>query len=291
MAFTLRIQAKTLFGNKSVDFKRLIQNCGLQFGHNNDFYILEDGAENNTVILYNPNRIGRGIFFDGRKMSEGKVEISYNIPTTEAEITDFIRVVKELESQLKKVEMYCVEEECKYTVEQLEQNKDRMVQFSLNKLNEFCLNKEYVSYIFTLAMWPCELTEELVTKFERCTDLQEFEQILHEKQSLDVYYGKPRLLQKQTGEIGAFYTFTEECESIFPVKADRFLNLELITINEGYVRYYIFSEDRIMDGLYDYDKFIQYMLEHGAKYYDKSHIYVPSMTKAQIEEMARVTGV
>ncbi len=289
MAFTLKIEAKTLFGNKAVNFGQLIQNCGLQFGHDNEFYILEDGAEDNTVILYNPNRIGRGIFFDGRNMQEGKVEISYNIPTTEAEITDFIRVAKELERQLKKVEMYCVEEECKYTTAQLEQNKDRMVQFSREKLNEFCANKEYSSYIFTLAMWPLELTQEMMAKFEACTDLQEFEQILHEKQSLDVYYAKPRLMQKQTGEIGAFYTFTEECESIFPVKADGFFCMERINVDESFVRYYIFSEERLMDGMYDYDKFVQYMLEHGATYYDRSHILVPSMTKEQMEEMAKAT--
>lgn len=289
MAFTLKIESKTLFGNKAVDFGQLIHNCGLQFGHNNEFYILEEGAADNTVILYNPNRIGRGIFFDGRRMKEGKVEISYNIPTTEAEIVDFICVAKELERQLKKVEMYCVEEKCKYTTAQLEQNKERMVQFSREKLNEFCANKEYSSYIFTLAMWPLELTEEMVASFETCTDLREFEQLLHDKQSMDVYYAKPKLLQKQTGEVGAFYTFTEECESIFPVKKDGFLCMERINIDESFVRYYIFSEDRLMDGLYDYDKFVQYMLKHGATYYDKSHILVPSMTKEQIEKLAEAT--
>lgn len=290
MAFTLKIQSKALFGNKAVDFKKLVTNCGLQFGHNNEFYVLEDGAKDNTVVLYNPNRIGRGIYFDGRKMKEGKVEISYNIPTTEAEITDFIIICKELVRQLKKVEMYCVEEECKYDIEQLEANKERMIQFSVSKLNEFCANKEYESHIFTLAMWPLVLTEDLVSKFERCTDLCEFEQILHDKQCMDVYYAKPKILRKQTGEIGAFYTFTEECESIFPLKADGFINLDGLVINEGYVRYFIFSENRILDDLYDYDKFIQYMLDHGAKYFDKSHIFVPSMTKVQIEEMAKVTA-
>lgn len=289
MAFTLKIKAKGWFGNKKVDFGALLNNCGLNFGHDNDFYILEDGMVERTAILYNPKRIGRGIFFDAQNIEEGKVEISYNIPTTEAEITDFINIVKELERQLKEVEMYCVEEECKYTVAQLLENKDRMVQFSRQKLNEFCANKEYRSYIFTLAMWPLELTEEMVKKFEVCTDLKEFEQLLHDKQNIDVYYGKPRLLQKQTGEIGAFYTFTEECESIFPVKADGFLNLEQLKIDEGFIQYFIFSEERVLDGLYDYDKFIRYMLDNGAKYYDRSHILVPSMTKAQIEEMAKVT--
>ncbi len=40
--------------------------------------------KNNTAILYNPDRIGRGIHFDGRKAQEGFYVVSYNIPTTRA---------------------------------------------------------------------------------------------------------------------------------------------------------------------------------------------------------------
>ena len=36
------------------------------------FFILQEGQENNkTAIIYNPNRIGRGIFFDGTKGDNG----------------------------------------------------------------------------------------------------------------------------------------------------------------------------------------------------------------------------
>lgn len=288
MAFTLKIQSKTLFGNKKVDFEQLIKNCGLNYGHDNEFYILEEGMREDTAILYNPNRIGRGIFFDGSGMKEGKVEISYNIPTTEAEIVDFINVVKELNRQMKKVEMFCVEEERKYTLEQLIDNKDNMVRFCLEKLNEFCSNNEYTSYIFTLAFWPYELTNEMVKTFANCTDLHEFEQTLHMKQNMDVYYAKPRFYRKENGEIFANYVFTEECESVFPIKADAYFRTERIGINEGYICYYIFSEERMMDGAYDYDKFIQYVMDNGAEYYDGSHIIVPAMTKEQMEEMAKV---
>ena len=289
MAFTLRIERKGSTDGMYINFRDLLQNCKLSYGHDNDFYILEDGMVERTAILYNPSRIGRGIFFDGRNVDEGIIEISYNIPTTESEIEDFINIAKELERQMEDVRMYCVEEEHEYTLAELMDNKERMVAFSRIRLNEFCANKEYESYIFTLAMWPIVLTDEMVEKFETCTDLHEFEQLLHDKQNMDVYYAKPRILQKQNGEAGAFYVFTEECESIFPIKADGFLNLDQISVGEGFVQYYIFSEDYVMDGLYSYDKFVQYMLENGATYYDKEHILVPSMNKAQMEAMAKVT--
>lgn len=291
MAFTLKIKGKSLFGNKNIDFNTLVKSCGLEYGHDNDFYMLEEGMENGIAILYNPKRMGRGIFLDGREMANGKVEISYNIPTTKSEIEDFINVVKELERQLKKVEMYCVEEERSYTVLQLEENKDRMIEFSRLKLNEFCGNPEYETKIFTLAMWPLVLTKEQEEKFAKCTDLDEFEQILHDKQNIDVYYAKPRLYQNKDGRIGAFYTLTEECESIFPTKANGFFSMEQIKIDDGFIQYYIFSENRVLEGLFDYDKFVANLIGQGAEYYDASHLLVPSMTKEQIEELAKKSAI
>lgn len=293
MAFTLQIKAKGLFGNKKLDMEALLSNCNLRFGSDNEFFVLEEGKTNQgTCILYNPQRIGRGIFFDASKMGDGQYVLSYNIPTTEAEITDFIRVAKEIERQSKHVEMYCVEEERSFTVESLMENKERMVQFSLDTLNQFCGNKEYKSYIFTLAMWPLVLTKEQVAYYATCRDLKEFEQLLHDKQNLDVYYAKPTLLHNNnTGKNGAFYTLTEECESIFPIRADGFINMDNVKIDEGFVRFFIYSENRVLDGLFDYDRFVKALLDRGATYFDEEHIRVPSMIKQQILEIAEEIAV
>lgn len=43
MAFTLVIDRKGLFGKvKSIQMAELLKNCGLKYGSNNEFYILED---------------------------------------------------------------------------------------------------------------------------------------------------------------------------------------------------------------------------------------------------------
>jgi len=287
MPFTLKIQSKTLFGNKKVDFKQLLINCGLRFGHDNEFYIIENGMVDNTAILYNPKRIGRGIFFDGREMQEGKVLISYNIPTTETEINDFINVVIELKKQLKKISIVCEETKQEYTLNQLIDSKEEMVRFSLEKLNEFCSNKEYTSNVLTLAYWPFVLPDENVKKFASCTDLKEFEQLIHSKQDIDVYYAKPTFYKNRDGNIIANYVLTEECESIFPIKSDGYFATNKIEIDEGLVCFYILSEDRMIDGAYNYDKFIEYIMHKKCQYFDKSHIIVPSMSKEELVEMAK----
>ena len=90
MAFTLQIRQKKLFGKTVLDIPSLAHACGFCYGSNNDFYILQENEQaNGTAVFYHQEHIGRGIFFDGSRAREGYYEISYNIPTTRAEITDF----------------------------------------------------------------------------------------------------------------------------------------------------------------------------------------------------------
>ena len=53
------------------------------------------------------------------------------------------------------------------------------------------------------------------------------------------------------------------------------------------ISFFIFSEKRTLDGIYDYDKFIKYVMEHGATKYDANHILLPEYTKEQILEIAK----
>lgn len=288
MAFTLQIKQKKLFGKTILDIPSLARACGLCFGSNNDFYILQEGEENHgTAIFYNPVRIGRGIFFDGRKGGEGIYELSYNIPTTRAEIADFAKLAGEVERRLGKAKMYCVEEERNFTGRELEQGIEAFAKFSLKSLNQFCANKQYQNYILTLAKWPYTVPEDKVAVWESCGDLFDFEQTLHEVQAMDVYYAKPKLLQKNdTKEIGAFYTLTEECESVFPIRADGFLNLGGLKVTAGFVRFALYSEQRVMEGMYSYERFVEEVKKQGARLFDADHILIPPMSKKELEALA-----
>ena len=288
MAFTLQIRQKKLFGKTILDIPSLAHACGFCYGSNNDFYILQENEQSQgTAVFYNPERIGRGIFFNGGKAREGYYEISYNIPTTKAEITDFTRLAGEMERRLGRVEMYCVEEDRAFSIRELEQGIENFAMFNRKSLNQFCGNKEFGSYILTLARWPYTLTEDKAAAWEACTDLSDFEQTLHDIQALDVYYAKPRLLQKNdTKEIGAFYVLTEECESVFPVRADGFLNLSKLKITEGFVQFVLYSEKRALEGMFPYGSFIEEMRRRdGVRQFDADHILILPMTKAELEEL------
>lgn len=288
MAFTLQIRQKKLFKKTILDIPSLARDCGFRYGSVDDFYILREGEfERGAAIFYNPERIGRGIFFNGSKAGNGLYEVQYSIPTTTAEIADFTRLVREIENRLGKTEMYCVEEERTFTSEELERDFEKFVLFSLKSLNQFCQNEEYQNYIFPLALWPYTLTEDKVTAWRVCTDLSDFEQTIHELQTQDVYYARPRLFQNNdTKEINAFYALTEECSSVFPVHADGFLNLDQIEITEGFVQFVLYSEKRMLDGTFSYDRFIEELKEYDVRRFDATHILIPPLNKENLENLA-----
>lgn len=287
MPFTLSVQAKPIIGNKIIELKELLVNCGLKYGHDNEFYILEEGMPGKTAVFYNPKRIGRGIYFDATNMINGVYKISINIPTTESEINDFLNVVIELKRQMSFVSIYCVETKQKYTLKQLIADKDKIIHLSLMNLNNFCMDKEIKSHIFTLARWPFELTDDLVKTFAICNGLNYFEQLLHEKQSMDVYYAKPSFFKKKNGDIFLSYVLTDECESVFPINANAYFSAEKIKTCEELINFYIFKEEHMLPGAFDYNTFIQQIIDKGAKYYDNSHIIIPPMTKSQIIELTK----
>lgn len=290
MGLTLKIKGKSLFGNKKIDINSLIKNCNLEYGSRNEFAVLDEGKINNdTFVAYNPNIIGRGVFFDCREINSGKIEISINFPTTETEINDFMNIIKEINGQLKKVEILCIEENKRYKFEEFMAGKDRIVEFSVKTLNEGCLKNIDMPLTYTLAMWPLTLTNEQRNAFSKRKDLKEFERLLNEKQKIDVYYAKPTIYKNQTNNtIVAAYTLTEECDSIFPVDGNNFINLDGIKIDEILIQFYIFSEKRVAEGIYNYDKFIHEITKDNINYFDEGHIIIQSLTKNDINDITEI---
>lgn len=283
----MRISGKSIFKNKEIDINSLMKNCELKYGSRNEFAVLNEGEiNNNTFVAYNPNLIGRGIFFDCREINSGKIETSINFPTTETEINDFIGVIKEINDQLKKIEILRVEENKRYKFEELIDGKDRIVEFSLKTLNQGCSKNIDMPLTYTLAIWPLTLTSGQRNEFSKSKDLKEFEKLLNKKQKIDAYYAKPRIYNNSTNNtIVAVYNLTEECDSIFPVDGNDFINLHGIKVDEVLIQFYIFSENRLAEGIYDYRKFINEIMKNDINYFDASHVIIGTLAKNDINEI------
>ena len=284
MALTLKIKSKGIFGrNKGINFGELLKNCGLDYGKYNEFHILVNReAEQNTAILFNPKRIGRGIFFDAGKANEGEITIRLNFPTTPSEIRDFVNVAKEIERQFGKAFLHSEEEDKGYTTASLESSIDDMIRFSLETLNRQCTENPDKQYILTLALFPWFVEKNKRAEYKECTSLDDFEEKMHSLQAGDYYYAKPSLFKDtNSGKNLAFYTLTDDCESVFPIHADDFLNMNDVKIHQGHIRFFLFEEKKVVDGIYPYDAFMDYVWKNVAPF-DATHVIVPPMSKNEI---------
>ncbi|MBO4617511.1 MAG: hypothetical protein J5717_09150 [Lachnospiraceae bacterium] len=89
MAFSLTIQSKGLFKAKSINFDELIRNCGLSYGSSDAFFVLNEGEkQGETAVLYNPKRIGRGIWYDATPFDASTLRVP---PITKEEFETFVK--------------------------------------------------------------------------------------------------------------------------------------------------------------------------------------------------------
>ena len=292
MEFQIKIKAKNRFFKKakSINMNEIIDKLGFELGSYNDAYVLQLGeARENTCILYNPKCMGRGIYLDIRRLKdENEITLSYNIPTTKTEINDFFLLANEIINGFGEVELYNDDET--FTIENLFEQKDTMIAFSLAELNQkSSLKYNKNTYILTLAMFPYALSDEERNTFSVATSLDEFEKRLHEVQLQDVYYAMPNLYHEENRDINiAVYTLTEDCRSAFPLDGcSSLITLKLNTqIDVPWVRFYIYSENRLIDGHFEYKHFIEFVKERSQEYLDKEHIIIPALNKEEITAMA-----
>lgn len=291
MPFSLTINRKGIFNKNTVDFEEIVKTLGFQYGIYNDFYVLDEGkSRNNSCIMYNPKQIGRGMFFDGSDAS--KVEILINIPTSKQEIADFFELAKEISRQFKTVEIQIDDEPEKYSLEQVLTQKDGLTQFSYEQLLRGIERSDdgEREWILTTVMWPIAVDKEIIEEMKSTGDLSGFSKLLHEKQNMDVHYAKPSLMKNSVDDsIIAFYTMAEDCPTLFPIDFNSFLMTDRpadpIRADKGMIDFYLFSEQKLLGGMWDYNEFIKYVMDHGAKKYDRNRILVPSYTKEEIMEL------
>ncbi len=286
MAVDIIISADGFLSQKNLDFLTLLKNTALDFGSYNPYFVLEEDNTTLVGLLYNPNRMGRGIYFDGTKMDQGQVIMSINLPTSPQEIDDFMSAVGEIRRQYRDVSLVC--QKIAVTYDEFLQSKEQYLEYSMNTLRGFCVTKEYEAAILTLAAFPYTLTPDEMDFFALEGDLSDFEELIHQKQVVNANYACPKIMKKDdTEEIVAFYTFTEDCPTILPVECDSFMSLDKVKIHRGLVRFYIDSIKKVLPGYFDYSNFIDLLHKRKVDYFDGDHLITPAYSLPELVEIAK----
>ena len=288
MAFDITISAKKTLFKKTprLNVEDILKNCNLKFGSYDDYYILqEDKMYNNTMILYNPQKFARGIFMDLNKFVSGKVSLSINLPTTPSEIDDLFNVINEIINQYVNVNLYI--EDNKYDKNILGDLKYDLNKSCLDNLRQIASNNPQLKLIQTLVKFPYTFSDEDREKFKNAKDLTEYEELLHKIQDVDIYYAKPILRQKPGGDVLSCYSVSNNCTSVFPIDGKNVLCRYNQDSKHTIITFFILEEMKIVGGMYDYNDFINYMIDKGVEYFDDTHIKVD----LSVQDIYDVTNV
>ena len=58
-------------------------------------------------------------------------------------------------------------------------------------------------------------------------------------------------------------------------------------MTEGFIQFVLYSEQRVLEGMFPYEQFIEELNRYDVRKFDADHILIPSMTKADLENLAK----
>lgn len=272
MSIQLTINNTSLL-KKKINFEEMIKELNLEYGAYNDFSVLEKKKFYNKLqcLLFNPSKIGIGIFFDGSKINKGSIIILLQTFTTNNEIDLFYKIVKYICDKYIKINLYLNDELIEY--DDLIILKDKIIELAVSNLNLGC--KRTIDYIkeLRLALYPLMLSDEQRDKFGYCINLDEFEEFIHSKQKDNICFSYPKLEEDK-----AYYYLKVDTISIFPINDTQLPNKN--QINNIYI-------NMLEDGInYSYFDFIK-LFEKNEKY-DENHIIISKLTKEEIKNIIKI---
>lgn len=277
----LKIQAKGLLCQESLNFSLLQSNCRLEFENRNISKNFTQKYEKNVGIFYNKCSMARGIFFDGRKMNQGEVRLCLSLPTTHTEICDFIRIVTEIKLQYKNIQLIC--DDFSLTMEQFVQGKENYLHYSLATLRELCsknvttLELVHVPYTFTLKEQKY---------FANKGTLEDLQVLLHHKQVEKRNDVGLEIIQDEDGNDQAIFALIANFPTILPIRYEDSVYLAENPVDSAVICFYSEPGEPLDQNNYDYDVLIQLLIDFGADYLDETHLSLPGFTEEELNEIA-----
>lgn len=271
----------------------IILNNDLKFGcfGEDGIRLVEGEMGNGYFVAYNSNHMGRGFRVFWKKNEKNDIKLRALTPSHPNELDDFFDTVKRIADYWK------CELEVDGTVMDVKDflaKKDEYQQFNVNYIKEMIdavATGKQENCTIICVMFPLIIGKEEAIRFKENLDV--FFQWMHEKQSLDAYYGVPRFYQKGD-HIFSGHVLTEEARSIFPIDPNDQIELMNIIKNgdikcdENVLSLYSFTEDGVI-GVIPYQCFIEYIRDKCERFDDK-HILVPDLPLDEMKKMIHFAG-
>ena len=274
MSVEVKIKQNSIF-KKKLDITDVINLTGLSYGVCDENYRLIPGETAAHTLLYDKNRLARGI---DASIDKTDIVLLLSLPTTPFEIHSFYHAVEKICNALK-TKTYIREEEkvnLKNNPQFIKMDEEGSVA-GLEAISEKLEKDKYNRFEIYGICNPISIGANETKQIGNRLDL--FEEYLHRLQSLDVYYAAPRVYRVQNKLVG-IYAIDADIVSVVPTEPYIVLN-QIQGIEEWYV---MLKAGKIIK----YKDFIENI--PAKEYYDFNHVIV-SLSEQDVDSLIEQYGV
>lgn len=274
MSVEVKIKQNSIF-KKKLDITDVISLTGLSYGVCDENYRLIPGETAAHTLLYDKNRLARGI---DASIDKTDIVLLLSLPTTPFEIHSFYHAVEKICNALK-TKTYIREEEkvnLKDNPQFIKMDEEGSVA-GLEAISEKLEKDKYNRFEIYGICNPISIGANEVKQIGNRLDL--FEEYLHRLQSLDVYYAAPRVYRVQNKLVG-IYAIGADIVSVVPTEPYIVLN-QIQGIEEWYV---MLKAGKTIK----YKDFIENV--PAKEYYDFNHVIV-SLSEQDVDSLIEQYGV
>lgn len=274
MSVEVKIKQNSIF-KKKLDITDVISLTGLSYGVCDENYRLIPGETAAHTLLYDKNRLARGI---DASIDKTDIVLLLSLPTTPFEIHSFYHAVEKICNALK-TKTYIREEEkvnLKDNPQYIKMDEEGSVA-GLEAISEKLEKDKYNRFEIYGICNPISIGANEIKQIGNRLDL--FEEYLHRLQSLDVYYAAPRVYRVQNKLVG-IYAIGADIVSVVPTEPYIVLN-QIQGIEEWYV---MLKTGKTIK----YKDFIENI--PAKEYYDFNHVIV-SLSEQDVDSLIEQYGV
>lgn len=274
MSVEVKIKQNSIF-KKKLDITDVISLTGLSYGVCDENYRLIPGETAAHTLLYDKNRLARGI---DASIDKTDIVLLLSLPTTPFEIHSFYHAVEKICNALK-TKTYIREEEkvnLKDNPQFIKMDEEGSVA-GLEAISEKLEKDKYNRFEIYGICNPISIGANEIKQIGNRLDL--FEEYLHRLQSLDVYYAAPRVYRVQNKLVG-IYAIGADIVSVVPTEPYIVLN-QIQGIEEWYV---MLKTGKTIK----YKDFIENI--PAKEYYDFNHVIV-SLSEQDVDSLIEQYGV
>ena len=274
MSVEVKIKQNSIF-KKKLDITDVISLTGLSYGVCDENYRLIPGETAAHTLLYDKNRLARGI---DASIDKTDIVLLLSLPTTPFEIHSFYHAVEKICNALK-TKTYIREEEkvnLKDNPQFIKMDEEGSVA-GLEAISEKLEKDKYNRFEIYGICNPISIGANETKQIGNRLDL--FEEYLHRLQSLDVYYAAPRVYRVQNKLVG-IYAIGADIVSVVPTEPYIVLN-QIQGVEEWYV---MLKTGKTIK----YKDFIENI--PAKEYYDFNHVIV-SLSEQDVDSLIEQYGV